>query len=183
MSTPTYPERNVKNASEQVGQSIREAADRAAQAGHAAADQVSAKGHEAVDGASDLAHRAADKVGEIGHRAADRASGYAQHVADRVSEYREQIGEKSRVARGAVAHGIERTASAIRTHSPSLLSEKARSAADVMDDTAGYVRERRLTGMFSDLGETVRRNPGPSLFAAAAVGFLIGASMRRNSGK
>jgi ElaB/YqjD/DUF883 family membrane-anchored ribosome-binding protein len=183
MSTPTYPEKDGKNASEQVGQSIREITDRVAQAGHDAAGRVSRKGHETVDGASDFAHRAADKVGEIGRRAADRASGYAQHVADRVSEYREQIGERSRIARGAVAHGIESTASAIRAHSPGLLSEKARHAADAMDKTAGYVRERRLTGMFSDLGETVRRNPGPSLFAAAAVGFLIGASVRRNSAK
>jgi len=32
--------------------------------------------------------------------------------------------------------------------------------------------------MMSDVAELVKRNPGPSLLAAAAIGFLVGRAFR-----
>jgi ElaB/YqjD/DUF883 family membrane-anchored ribosome-binding protein len=49
-----------------------------------------------------------------------------------------------------------------------------------MDATARYFRENHTKDMVSGAERCIRDNPGVSLAAAAAVGFLIGMTMRRD---
>ena len=50
----------------------------------------------------------------------------------------------------------------------------ARDTADKVEATAQYVRKHDVQDMMADLENLVRRHPGQSLVAAAAVGFLLG---------
>jgi hypothetical protein len=53
------------------------------------------------------------------------------------------------------------------------LSEAAQTATDKVKATADYLRETELTAMAEDVKDIVKRYPGWSLAAAAAVGFLL----------
>jgi len=55
-----------------------------------------------------------------------------------------------------------------------------RTAADKLSDTADYLREHDINRMVTDLRRLVRNYPGPTLIAAAAVGFLLGRTVTRN---
>jgi len=54
------------------------------------------------------------------------------------------------------------------------------TAADKLSDTADYLREHDINSMVTDLKRLVRNYPGPTLIAAAAVGFLLGRTVTRN---
>ena len=54
------------------------------------------------------------------------------------------------------------------------------ATADRIENTARYLREHDTHDMVSGVESMVRRNPGASLCAALAVGFLIGSAMRRD---
>ena len=56
----------------------------------------------------------------------------------------------------------------------------AHSAAEKLESTAGYIREHDVRAMLSDVGDMVKRNPGPSLLIAVAIGFLIGRAFRED---
>ena len=50
----------------------------------------------------------------------------------------------------------------------------AHAAAESLSTTATYVREHDVRKMMTDVEALVKNNPGPSLFAAAVIGFLAG---------
>jgi len=83
----------------------------------------------------------------------------------------------------SAAGALERSASALRsktTSSGGRVGELAQTAAGKMDATARYFRENHTKDMVSGAERCIRDNPGVSLAAAAAVGFLIGMTMRRD---
>ena len=58
------------------------------------------------------------------------------------------------------------------------LPAAAHDAADKVEATAQYVRQHDVQDMMADLENLVRRHPGQSLIAAAAVGFLLGRAFK-----
>jgi ElaB/YqjD/DUF883 family membrane-anchored ribosome-binding protein len=101
----------------------------------------------------------------------------AAQVAGHASELGREAIDRLDASRPGVADSLERTADAIRSHAPAT-SGAATSVANALGTTAGYIRGRDIRTMGSDLTEFVRRNPGPSLVAAVATGFLLGAILR-----
>ena len=59
------------------------------------------------------------------------------------------------------------------------LAAIASKAAAAIGYTAGYLRQNDIQAMTADAEQAVKRYPGPSLAAAAAVGFLLGVALRR----
>ena len=100
--------------------------------------------------------RVKDKAAELGHTAADTLDSQ----------------------RGNAASGLSSAAETIRAHADQLpgdtVSGLAHSAADTLTSTADYVRQNDLQSMLKDVEQVVKKNPGPSLLAAAFVGFLVG---------
>jgi ElaB/YqjD/DUF883 family membrane-anchored ribosome-binding protein len=68
------------------------------------------------------------------------------------------------------AHVLER-----QTHN----WETGQKAARGLHQAAHYVRDHNVEAMRSDVERTVRRNPGYSIAAAAAFGFLVGRALWR----
>ena len=54
-----------------------------------------------------------------------------------------------------------------------------RDSANRIEDAAEYIRAHEVKQMAADAESCVRRNPGPSLIAAAALGLFVGAALRR----
>jgi ElaB/YqjD/DUF883 family membrane-anchored ribosome-binding protein len=61
------------------------------------------------------------------------------------------------------------------------LTSMAHSTASALDTTADWMRENSSTKIMADVSSLVKRNPGPSMLAAIAVGFLIGRTFSRNN--
>jgi ElaB/YqjD/DUF883 family membrane-anchored ribosome-binding protein len=60
------------------------------------------------------------------------------------------------------------------------VNEIATATADKIENTARYLRENSTSDMVAGAESLVRRNPGASLCAALAVGFMIGTAMRKD---
>ena len=115
------------------------------------------------DKISDAASQAKDKVAELGRTAADK------------------IDEN----RAAAAGGLDNAASTLHEHAENLpggekVTALAHTAADKLSSTADYVRQHDVNSMMSDIERLVKNNPGPSLLAAAAIGFLVGRTFSSN---
>jgi ElaB/YqjD/DUF883 family membrane-anchored ribosome-binding protein len=120
-------------------------------------ESFSGKAAAIGDTASDMANQVKDKAADVGRT--------ATHALDD--------------HRGAAATGLDKAASVLRDNAQSLpggerVSTLAHSAADTLSSTAGYVRTHDANRMMTDVEALVKNNPGPSLLAAAAIGFLVG---------
>ncbi len=123
---------------------------------------------ESTNAAANAANDAMNKAADVASQAADRASEIGRDTIDKID-----------ASRGTVAQGLHATAHALRSYAPESVAQHANSTADAMETAADYIRMRDLRSMTSDLTDVVRRSPGPSLIAAVAIGFLLGAAMRR----
>lgn len=121
----------------------------------------------------------ADKPSTVGEKLSDTAA----QVKDKVSDLGRAAAEKIDENRDAAASGLERTASAIHQKADRLpggerVSGLAHDTAEKLSSTAEYVREHDVNRMMVDVETLVKNNPGPSLLAAAVIGFLAGRALR-----
>jgi ElaB/YqjD/DUF883 family membrane-anchored ribosome-binding protein len=82
-------------------------------------------------------------------------------------------------ARVSAAAGLDTVASTLHQRGDRVASA-AHSAADAVSSGAEYLRANDVQTMMSDVVEVVRRNPGPALLGAAALGFLLGRALSRD---
>jgi ElaB/YqjD/DUF883 family membrane-anchored ribosome-binding protein len=138
----------------------------------------------------------ASKAGTSTSEFADTVSSTAENVKEKVTDAaesaRQRVSEAGRQATGKIdekrapaADALQNAASTLHERAEDLpggetVRSVAHSAADKLESTAGYIREHDVRAMVSDVEDVVRRNPGPSLLIAAAVGFLIGRAFRED---
>jgi ElaB/YqjD/DUF883 family membrane-anchored ribosome-binding protein len=132
----------------------------------------------------------ASKTSHPFDRSASELAG-ADSIADRVTEAKEKVADLARTAadtiddkRSSAAAGLSAAASTLHEKAESLpggdgVQDFAHATADRLSSTATYVREHDMNRMMADVEELVTRNPGPSLLAAAAFGFLLGHAVTR----
>jgi ElaB/YqjD/DUF883 family membrane-anchored ribosome-binding protein len=96
----------------------------------------------------------------------------AQDVGARAAQRADQ-------ARVGAASGLDSMASQLHEKGERVASA-AHSAADAVSHGAEYLRANDVQTMLSDLMDVVRRNPGPALVGAAALGFLLGRALSRD---
>jgi ElaB/YqjD/DUF883 family membrane-anchored ribosome-binding protein len=124
----------------------------------------------------------ADETSNVGEKVLDSVS----QVKDRVSDLGTAAANKIDEGREAAAGGLKKAATTMHENAGSIsggdrLTKLAHSAADVLDTTADYVRDHNTSRMMADVTTVVKNNPGPSLVAAAVVGFLIGRAFSSNN--
>ena len=126
-----------------------------------------------------------DRFGDTGQGIKDKVSDAATTAKQKVSDAGRQATEKIDEQRGPAADALESAASTIHERAEALpggetVKSVAHSAAEKLESTAGYIREHDVRAMLTDVEDIVKRNPGPSLLIAAAVGFLIGRAFRED---
>src|ERR1700731_1578688 len=114
-----------------------------------------------------------------GTGAAGTAARMKEEVADKATDIKEKVSDFGRKAvekiddsRQSAADALDQTASSLHSGGDKL-SSVAHSAADSIQATAKYVLQTDVKGMAADVGEFVKRYPGPALAAAAIIGFLV----------
>ena len=96
----------------------------------------------------------------------------AQDVGARAAQRADQ-------ARVGAAAGLDTVASTLHERSDRMASA-GHSAADAVSHGADYLRAHDVETMMGDLVDVIRRNPGPALLGAAALGFLLGRALSRD---
>ena len=115
----------------------------------------------------------------------EKLSQTAAQVTDKMSDLGRSAANRIDESRDAAAGGLEKAASALHEGAESLpggekVSHLAHAAAEKLNSTAGYVREHNLNKMMADVENLVKNNPGPSLIAAAVIGFLAARAFSNN---
>ena len=123
---------------------------------------------------------------------ADEPSTLGEQLSDTAAQVKDKVSDLGRTAvntidqnRDAAAGGLEKAASALHEKAESLpggekVSSLAHGAAEKLNSTAGYVREHNVNRMMADVETLVKNNPGPSILAAAVIGFLAGRAFSSN---
>ena len=115
-----------------------------------------------------------EKASEVASQVKDKMSDLSQTAVDKIDENRE-----------TAASGMESAAHALHEKADSLpggekVTSLAHSTADKLTSTAEYVREHDVKSMMADVEQLVRNHPGPTLLAAAVIGFLVGRAFSNN---
>ncbi|HYP12859.1 MAG TPA: hypothetical protein VEQ63_02960 [Bryobacteraceae bacterium] len=113
-----------------------------------------------------------DKITGVTSQARDKAAELGRNAADTLDRNLENAASK-----------LQNTADTLRSKAgmgTDKVSQLAGTAADKLDATARYFQNHQTRDMLSDLEQVIRRNPGASLGAALAVGFLIGTAMKKD---
>jgi ElaB/YqjD/DUF883 family membrane-anchored ribosome-binding protein len=127
-----------------------------------------------------------DHVVDESSTVGEKLSETAAQVKDKVSDLGRSAANEIDENREAAAGGLEKAASALHENAESLpggekVSNLAHAAADKLSSTADYVREHDVSRMMADVERLVKNNPGPSLLAAAVIGFLAGRAFSSSS--
>ena len=112
-------------------------------------------------------------------RMKEQVSEKATEIKEKVSDFGRKAMEKIDDSRQSAADALDQTASSLHSGGDKL-SDAAHSAANRLEATAEYVRQTDVKGMAADVGEFVKRYPGPALAAAAILGFLVARGLNRN---
>lgn len=112
-----------------------------------------------------------EKVSDIAAQAKNAAADWGRSAASTVDRNLQ-----------SAAGALENTAHKLREHVPASgkVNELATATATRIENTARYLREHDTNDMVAGVESMVRRNPGASLCAALAVGFLIGVALKRD---
>jgi ElaB/YqjD/DUF883 family membrane-anchored ribosome-binding protein len=134
---------------------------------------------------SDPSGKSASPSSPLSH-AADEISGGVTSAKKTVADLGRHAAQTIDDHRSAAASGLDSAASTLRAGADHLpggdkVSHLAQDAADTLTTTADYVRRHDVNDMVTDVERFVKKNPGPSLLAAVALGFLVGRSFSHNS--
>ena len=122
----------------------------------------------------------ADQASDIAKKAKDSMADTAKTVKEKTQEFGRAAVDKIEENRVSAAGALHDAASGLRDNAGKLpnMPDMAHSAAEKVDAVAGYLQGHDTKQMMADVEKIVKKNPGPSLLVAAAVGFLIGRALR-----
>jgi ElaB/YqjD/DUF883 family membrane-anchored ribosome-binding protein len=120
------------------------------------------------NGMNDSTRRAfEDTAATIGDELRHGAEAGAERVKQGFSRASESLDDAAEVAGEALDATRER------------LGKARRRAARAASDSADYFRENGPRGVARDVEGVIRKHPGMALMVCAAVGFLIGRSLKK----
>lgn len=124
----------------------------------------------------------ADQATDIAKRAKDSMSDTATAVKDKAQDFGRSAVNKIEENRVSAAGALHDAASSLHDNAAKMPNgtDIAHSAAEKVDAVAGYLQGHDTKQMMADVQTIVKKNPGPSILIAAAVGFLIGRALRND---
>jgi hypothetical protein len=111
--------------------------------------------------------------------ASSEAPGAFTTLKSKAQEVGAKAAQRADQARVSAAAGMDTVASSLHERGDRMASA-AHSAADAVSHGADYLRAHDVETMMGDLMDVIRRNPGPALLGAAALGFLLGRALSRD---
>ena len=123
----------------------------------------------------DLGSSAMDTAKNVASSATETAKNVASNVADKARDVASAAGKQADAVTGSVGQGVESLGSTVRQYAPhgGMVGGAASSVASGLESTGRYLQQEGFSGMASDLGELIKRNPVPAVLIGVAVGFLL----------
>jgi len=122
---------------------------------------------------------------DSGQPTADQVGGAASSIADATREHMSSAGsavqEKADQGMDKAAEALNRTAETLRAQGEQrdgTMASVATKAADTLETTSAYLRDKDTDQLITDLESLVRRKPVEALLAAAGVGFVLSKLLR-----
>ena len=124
-----------------------------------------------------------DDASNMARKAKESLSDAAKTVKDKTQEFGRDAMNKIEENRVSAAGALHNAASTLHQKADKLPNgpDVAHSAADRVEAVASYLQGHDTKQMMADVETVVRRNPGPSLLVAGALGFWIGRAFRSNN--
>lgn len=124
-----------------------------------------------------------DQAAEMARKTKESLSDAAKTMKDKTQEFGRDAMNKIEENRVSAAGALHNAASSMHQKADKLPNgpDIAHSAADRVEAVASYLQGHDTKQMMADVETVVRRNPGPSLLVAGALGFLIGRAFRSSN--
>jgi len=107
------------------------------------------------------------------HSLADVAS----RMTGTVKDFSKRATDKIEDTRSAAANGFEFAASAVHGGGKKVAGA-AHLTAEKLRTTAAYLRNHNSQGIWEDVEQAVKQNPGITLVVAGMIGFMLGRALR-----
>jgi ElaB/YqjD/DUF883 family membrane-anchored ribosome-binding protein len=126
------------------------------------------------------ANELTDQGADIARKAKESIADTAKTMKDKTQEFGRTAVNKIEENRLSAAGALHNAASSLHQTAGKLpnVPDIAHSTAEKVDAVAKYMEGHDTKQMMADIEAVVKRNPGPSLLIAAAVGFLVGRAIR-----
>jgi ElaB/YqjD/DUF883 family membrane-anchored ribosome-binding protein len=118
-----------------------------------------------------------EQAREYADHAKNTAGKMADQAKSKTGEMANQAKERAEVVKDQAAGGLERAAQVAHQRasgSDGMPAEAGTKVANVMDDTAQYLRTHDSNDIWGDVASYVRRHPIQALAGAAVGGFVLG---------
>ncbi len=124
----------------------------------------------------------ADQAAEMARKAKESIAETAKTMKDKTQEFGRTAVNKIEENRVSAASALHSAASSLHQSAAKLpnVPDIAHSTAEKVDAMATYMEGHDTKQMMADMESVVKRNPGPSLLIAAAIGFLMGRAIRNS---
>ena len=124
----------------------------------------------------------ADQAAEMARKAKESIADTAKTMKDKTQEFGRTAVNKIEENRVSAASALHSAASSLHQSAAKLpnVPDIAHSTAEKVDAMATYMEGHDTKQMMADMESVVKRNPGPSLLIAAAIGFLMGRAIRNS---
>lgn len=121
-----------------------------------------------------------DDASNMARKAKESIADTAQTMKDKTQEFGRDAMNKIEDNRVSAAGALHNAASSLHQNAEKLpnVPDMAHSAADKVEAVASYLQGHDTKQMMADVETVVKRNPGPSLLVAGALGFLIARAFR-----
>ncbi len=121
-----------------------------------------------------------DDASNMARKAKESIADTAQTMKDKTQEFGRDAMNKIEDNRVSAAGALHNAATSLHQNAEKLpnVPDMAHSAADKVEAVASYLQGHDTKQMMADVETVVKRNPGPSLLVAGALGFLIARAFR-----
>jgi len=106
-----------------------------------------------------------------GDRAKEGTAGAMEQAKETATQFVTDVGKKADDAAHVVAGGMKSLAKTLRDTES--LGAASCAVADTLESGGRYLQESGLSGIGTDVGKMVRKNPIPAFFIGIGLGFLI----------
>jgi len=134
-----------------------------------------------------LAPSTKEKIGSAVDAAKDRLSDAATQLRSTATQYgnsaADQVDKNAHTAANALQSAAEKLRSQGQTGGDTTVAGIAKTAAGKIDATADYLKDFDTRALLGQVENWTRNNPGVAIASAAALGFVIGLTLKRDSSR
>lgn len=181
-SPPSFPPATTPTRSDDVtpgsgsdsgsGGKVEEAKAKAGEVAGTAKDQAAGVAHDAKASASEVAGTAKDEAAKVASSAKDQASSLLHEATQNLRTQTSTGKEQAAVGLRGISSELSSLAEGSQDQGP--VADLARQASQRLGGAAGWLEDRDLDGVLSDVQDFARRRPFAFIAIAVGAGVAVG---------